>query len=180
MAFKSSKSAKAKGRTHENDVAKALAEASGIDHTRRQPGSGAIQGFKGDVLHDPRGWELSVECKHHASIPNYDRLEKARLLKDGVFVDTPAGEFYWLTDEYWLEMVARAYGRGGAGLNAPALGSLKTGRALTSFDNWMKGCDVLVVKPNHRPQRWYVPSETFWQAVNFAARAEFYIEPEAA
>lgn len=173
MPFKSPRSARQKGNAFERDVAKALAQASDCDLTRRQPGSGAIEGFSGDVVLDPRGWDMKIECKHRKQIAGYDRLEKARLLSDGVMVDTPAGVAFWLTDEFWLELVSRCYGRGGKGDLRPDLVTLKTGTPLKTFDGWLKGCSALVVKPNHKPARWYVPDAVFWAAITYAARAEF-------
>lgn len=173
MAFKSPKSARAKGGRFESVVAKDLAKATGIEDTRKQPGSGAIDGFPGDVVLDPRGWAMQIECKHHKSISGYDRLERARLTADGVMVDTPAGVFVWLDDAFFLDLMARCYGRGGKGELCPNLVTLKTGTPFKTFNNWIKGCSALVVKPNHNPPRWYLPMNVFWAAYSYAARAEF-------
>lgn len=173
MAFKSPRSAKAKGGKFEGVVAKALAQATGCEDTRKQPGSGAIEGFSGDVLHDPRGWALRIEAKHHAKIANYDRLEKKRLLADVLIIDTPGGNFAWVEDGFFLDLMARAYGRGGQGEIAPSIATLTTGKALTTFENWMKDCSALVVKPNHCPPRWFMAWDVFCAAWTYAIRAEF-------
>ncbi len=167
------RSAKTKGTKFENEVKKACADA-GVPNCRRQPYSGALQEFKGDVVIDTRGMDLKVECKHHKTIANYERIERHRDTCDGVLVDTPAGRFYWLTDEAFLDLLSRAYGSKPPGMPVLRLAQLKTGSALRQYDSWLKGCDLLVVKPNHRQPRWWLPEGLFWSViVNHAAQGSY-------
>lgn len=169
------KSAKAKGTSFETQIRKDLEEA-GATNSRRQPLSGALDAFPGDVILDPQGWALQIECKHHKTISHYDRYEKARLLCDGAAIETGEGRFYWLTHDCLLDLVRRSYA--GGGLPVLRLASLKVAGSNTVFEGWRKGCDLLVVKPNHKPPRWWVPEAAFWDIANCAAQGAF--TPEVA
>lgn len=170
------KSPKAKGTAFETEIKKDLL-AVGAQNSRRQPLSGALDAFPGDVVLDPQGWALGIECKHHKTISHYDRYEKARLLLDGALIETSGGRFYWLTHECFLDLVRRAYE--GGGLPVLRLASLKVKGENTVFEGWRKGCDLLVVKPNHKPPRWWVPESAFWDIANCAGQGAF-VAPAAA
>jgi hypothetical protein len=170
------RSAKAKGTKAENDLKKDLIKA-GVPHCRRQPLSGALDDFKGDVVIDARDWELKVEAKHHKTIPNYERLERHREQCDGCFVDTPGGRFYWMTHDAFLDLMSRAYGDKPPHLPCITLGMLKAGKTFKQYDTWIKGCDLLAVRPNFGDWRWWITEKLFWDICAHAAQGAFAPEP---
>lgn len=165
------RSAKQKGTKAETEVARDI-QKIGVP-CRRQPLSGALSDFKGDAIIDARGWGLTVEIKHHKQIAHYERFESAREQCDGLLVDTPAGRFYWLTHETLLDLIARAYLKKAPGLPTLTLGQLRVGSRCNQYHSWIKGCDLLAVRPNHREWRWWVEESLFWRLCAAAATGEF-------
>ena len=169
--------AKKKGTGFETRIAKELQEASKVQSTRRQPGSGAIDGFKGDVVLDPRGWGLQIECKHRKQVAHYERLENRRGLSDVLLIENNEGTFAWLEHGFMLDLIAQAYGHGGVLIN-PRVATSNTPSAFGTFHDWLKDSHVLCLLLNNRKPRWFMEAPRFFEIVTFAARAEFKKHPK--
>lgn len=132
--------------------------------------SGALADFKGDVQIDPKDWGLTVECKHYKNISNYDRLEKHLDEGDVVLVDTPTGVYRWVEHAFFILLLKKAFGEFTPGIPANMRErQLKTGSALKRFEGWIKGCDLLAVKQDYAPWRWWVSNDLWWEILQRAA-----------
>jgi hypothetical protein len=164
------RSAKAKGSKAERDLVADILKTG--CPARKQPLSGAISDFPGDVHIDPRGWDINVEVKHHKTIAGYERFEKLRELADCLVIDTPEGTWRWCGHGFILDLLERAYGDERTAKGIPTNiheKAVQIKSNLKTFHGWIKGCDVLVVKPNHGEFCWFIPANFYYQLLQRAA-----------
>lgn len=172
---KPAKKTREKGFRFEREFQRKAIDA-GIE-CRAQPGSGAVgtraneSRITGDRMLDPKGWALKVECKSYEKPPNFDRLERARDGKDVLYVDAPNGSFVWASVDFFLEQMARAYTT--PGIAPHSFSTLKAGSRFTTFDNWMKGEDLLAVKKDHAGACVWLPYSLWLDVLANAAQGSF-------
>lgn len=121
----------------------------GFSNANRVPASGASQGFKGDVHATFGGKTYKFEVKSRGKYFNeiYANYNHFRSVVTGFAYETPTGWTTLYISDDILELIKDKESVGRALDN-------KEKKLKTRFENmkkWVKDCDYLVIKQNHKP-----------------------------